>query len=598
MVDRNLRPRTLLRRGVPTPTAIAIAIAIAVTGLLQVASVASSQELEGHHGIFSETIDVTLVNLEVMAFDASGKAVTDLTRDELLVFEDGEPVEINYFTAAQPATAETFEVDAFLEPSEPPADADPVGPAERKHAIILIDNDHLSAAGRNTLLRRMRDELRRFMDDDTWVMVVEKSGSVSIECHFTNDRSLVDSVLTRLEEGAPSGGMTIAEERRLRLAIETASLDPEFAAAEASLLLSNIHLFARSLAQRVHHTWEVLNYLVDSLSGVPGRKALFYVAVSPPVSPGKLLFRQWWGKYGRLFGERVEMISPEDTAQEYDTSEGMLGVIANAAASRVAFYPVDTGQDVGSRAVSAAYTSVDATERILSSGGADEVAMGLLAQATGGRSARDTVFLDELLTQAKVDLETFYTLGFVSRFRGDGKVHKVKVKTTRPGVKLRYFNRYRSKTDDQQLTDRTLAALLLDEASNPLEVRIDLGDPVPVESGKKRDRKKAPKSYVVPVVVRLPTANLSLMPEEAAHVGSLSLLLVLRDSAGVPAPPIKIEIPVKIPHQKLASAMNQLVGYKTKIEMRSGEQKIAIAVRDDVSRIVSTLNLNVDLGDT
>ena len=140
---------------------------------------------------------------------------------------------------------------------------------------------------------------------------------------------------------------------------------------------------------------------------------------------------------------------------------------------------------------------------------------------------------------------------------------------------------------DQLMADETLAALFLDSASNPLDVRIELG---------KAEREKK-GAFVLPVVVRLPLSKLALIPQELTHEGGLSLIVVVQDEKGRISPPIKIAVPVKISHEKLPSALNQLVGYRTKLRVRPGEQKIAVGVRDDVSQLASTVNLRVSIGD-
>jgi VWFA-related protein len=49
----------------------------------------------------SERIDVTLVTLDVMVSDAGGRPVTDLTRQDFQIFEDGLPQEIRTFTPVE-----------------------------------------------------------------------------------------------------------------------------------------------------------------------------------------------------------------------------------------------------------------------------------------------------------------------------------------------------------------------------------------------------------------------------------------------------------------------------------------------------------------
>ncbi len=578
------------------------AAGVLVLGALLQTGPLVSQQTDRQHGIFSETIDVTLVNLEIVATDPRGNPVNDLTQDEFRVFEDGEPVELSYFTGIETEDSELLGGELELETGSGRAPTPAEGPAERKHAIILVDNAHLSPANRNVLLARMRDELSRLMDGNTWAMVVSKDRDIRIAQRSTNDHELVDAALERIQTTGAKGGMLTASSEKLLQGLISRGDAPGVPGAQddATDLLTSIDLHARSVAQAVLGTCEVLGYFVKSLSGVPGRKALFYISDGMPIAPGLALFQQWWNKWGFAFGPGLGVLSPQNRAEEYGTQEKILELIAEAAASRVSFYPIDSSRGGPSRAVSAANTDLALAGQILSSSDTHQTALGLLAQSTGGRAILDSSGLGDLIGRAQQDFGTTYELGFVSRFRGDGEIHKIKVETTRKGVKLRYLDRYRSKNRDQLASDRTLAALYLDDAANPLDVRVEIGQPIEAEAEKrkKRKRKKRAKSYVVPLIVRLPLANLSLLPEGTTQTGAVTLFLVVQDSDGRTGPPIKVVVPIKIQNDKLVPSMNQLVGYKTKIQMRSGEQRIALGVRDEVSQVVSTLNLQINVGET
>ena len=52
-------------------------------------------------GAYVETVDVTVVNLDVYVTDKKGEPVTGLTRDDFEVFENGRPVAISNFFAVE-----------------------------------------------------------------------------------------------------------------------------------------------------------------------------------------------------------------------------------------------------------------------------------------------------------------------------------------------------------------------------------------------------------------------------------------------------------------------------------------------------------------
>src|SRR5262245_28311754 len=53
---------------------------------------------------FTLKVDVSLVNVDVAVHDGQGTPVTNLTRDDVLIYEDGQPQELRNFSA----TAEPY----------------------------------------------------------------------------------------------------------------------------------------------------------------------------------------------------------------------------------------------------------------------------------------------------------------------------------------------------------------------------------------------------------------------------------------------------------------------------------------------------------
>ncbi len=51
--------------------------------------------------LFFDTVDVYVVNVEVIVTDKDGKPATGLTRDDFEIYEDGEPVEVANFFAVE-----------------------------------------------------------------------------------------------------------------------------------------------------------------------------------------------------------------------------------------------------------------------------------------------------------------------------------------------------------------------------------------------------------------------------------------------------------------------------------------------------------------
>jgi hypothetical protein len=137
------------------------------------------------------------------------------------------------------------------------------------------------------------------------------------------------------------------------------------------------------------------------------------------------------------------------------------------------------------------------------------------------------------------------------------------------------------------MNDLALATLLLDVAPNPLEVHVELG----------KEEKDKDGHYVLPLLVKVPVSKLMLLPQERQHVGRYSVYLCARDTKGRVSAVSKAEVPLVIPNDELLNALSRTAGYATRLKVRSGEQKLAVAVRDDIATVDSSLNLVLDVGE-
>ena len=85
-------------------------VTVAIVTALALVAVIAAQEGDGAadpasdpaaDGIFVESIDVNVVNVEVYVTDKKGDRVTGLGRDDFELFEDDKPVKISNFYAVE-----------------------------------------------------------------------------------------------------------------------------------------------------------------------------------------------------------------------------------------------------------------------------------------------------------------------------------------------------------------------------------------------------------------------------------------------------------------------------------------------------------------
>ena len=173
---------------------------------------------------------------------------------------------------------------------------------------------------------------------------------------------------------------------------------------------------------------------------------------------------------------------------------------------------------------------------------------------------------------------SYYSLGFTP---GEIDRGRVLVRLRQSGLRVRYLKQFAVRPGASQLVEATLATLLTEAEDNRLEVAVELGEAELQKDG----------TYLVPILIKVPMARLSLLPQRAHHVGRLSFVVMAKAADGGLSRPATGEVPIEIANAELLSAMGRMAGYRLQLRMSSGEQIVAIGVRDEVARRDATLRL-------
>jgi hypothetical protein len=220
-------------------------------------------------------------------------------------------------------------------------------------------------------------------------------------------------------------------------------------------------------------------------------------------------------------------------------------------------------------------SEVDAVHRSDMSGG-----LSVLAAETGGRSVSGSADYDMVADWLATDAEYLYSLGFAAPEGEAGSSLRVEVRLpARDGLELRYRHRLVTASREQRAVDRTLATLIYGDRSNPLEIVAELGAAEPHRKG----------MVVLPVLIKIPFARMTLLPTGANHSGELSIHVASEDHEGRLSDVTTLAAPVRVPADQLEAALAGVAGYRMSLVVRPGPQRIAIGVRDVLGDVVSTL---------
>ncbi|HEX2252321.1 MAG TPA: VWA domain-containing protein [Thermoanaerobaculia bacterium] len=540
--------------------------------------------------LFVDVIDVDVVNLEVVVTDAQGRAITGLTRDDFVVLEDGEAVELSNFYAVETGQRVLTPEEATVEGVtrvDLPSD-------QRLNLAVLVDNAHIRPQNRRRVLDALQDHLETVLRPGDRMLVATLEPGLRILQPLTGDVYSALHTLSKVERSTRGQMGLDVRERQIYEAITTRDNFDRFATQggeqqdDLSDVADRVLAMIRSYAQEAdflsRQTYRGLTALSDSLAGLPGRRAVLYVSEGFAPRPAQSMLEQWFAQFEEV-ASQVGVSSPEIESRRHDSTDELQRVSRRASGNRVTFYTLDaagarTGlanQALGSRAAQPGFaTDLSPQDPLL-----------FLASATGGSSLLGAGDPSSLLERMADDHTDYYSLGYSSPASRDGRYHRIEVRVKdRRDLVVRHPEGYRGKDSQQRMTERVMSALLLDSADNPLEVGVHLGD-------EETDKEAG---VVLPVLVTVPLSKLVLVPQAAEHQGRITIYVAVQDDEGRVSEPQRIEVPVTIPNDQLVEALGRNLGYGVNLRVRRGESKLAVGVRDELSAVESTINLRFSVG--
>lgn len=561
--------------------AVLAASALAVAGFFPAAAQTPAEPEPAERSMFVERVDVDVVNVTAVVTDDRGNPVLGLTREDFELLEDGVPVEITNFyaeTAAELLEAQLARGEAAARGEAPPKGSEFI--QERQlNLVVYVDNFNMRPENRRRVLPEVLEFVQTRVARGDTVMVASYGTSLSIDQPFTRELYPLEEAIRASERRTAARTQDDLHRREVLQHIRRAT--EEGRQREAYQYLRS---YVQSTTVHLRRSMEALGSVVRSLAGLPGRKAILYLSDGLPKRPGEDLYQVFADAFAvsgmqmPRAGPLDEPIDPSVEMLQEDQSHLFSSVIQEANAGQVTFYTIDARGGAGA-------SSLPADQPDLTIGNAGTVALDQLrtqtfqeplldlAVATGGTAVLNAFRIRESLEDVHSDLESYYSLAFRSRHGGDGKYHRIEVRTKRPGLRVRHRAGYFDKPEVVRVADRTFSSLLLGLGKNPLGVELEFG---PAE-------RKGLRRYHLPVLVRVPLAQVTLLPNGAAHEGRLRFYVAVRDEEGGLSEVMDFEYPVVVPAAELERARGRELGFLRTLEVRPGVADVAVGVWDELS---------------
>ena len=505
---------------------------------------------------FTTTTNVVVVDVTVSARD--GSPITNLTKDDFVLFEDGKPQTLlscdlqHLENTALPAPEfkERAPQPAVVpKPSRKPPDEEEKALRDRRLIVMFFDFSSMQPPEQIRAVNAAEKFLTTQMTRSDLVSVMVFGSALRTVQDFTDDRDLLISTIRKFHIGESSEQAAMAD-----TGADAEDQSGAFVADETEFNIFNTDLKLAALEDAARR-----------LGQYPEKKALVYLSSG------------------------VEKTGVDNQSQ--------LRATVNAAVrANVAFYPIDA------RGLTAAAPGGDASQagavgsNLYSGAGQralrdsfhnQQETLVTLAADTGGKAMLDSNDLTVGMTQVQKDIESYYILTYSSTNTAeDGRYRRIQVKlapkTALLKAKLIYRQGYFAPTTFAKMRESDKEAQLQRalESENPIT---DL--PMAVEVDYFRmDKTK----YFVPVSVEIPGSALAFRNKGSRQATELDFTAVVRDARGKVASSVRDTIPLKLDQTTAGEVIRKHIQYDTGLTLPPGKYTLRFVARENGEGKVGT----------
>jgi len=500
---------------------------------------------------FSTTANVVVVDVTVTGRD--GKAISNLTKDDFLVYEDGKVQALQSCEIQKLETKPLAPVEQVktleTRPAAPTAATKPVPTPptkeelrDRRLIVMLFDFSTMQPQEQIRSVDAAIRFLSTQMTTSDLVSLMTFGSELKTVLTFTADRDLLISTLRAFHVGESSELSTMAD-----TGADSQDIGGSFVADETEF---NIFNSDRKLAALEDAARQLVRY--------PEKKALVYISSG------------------------IQKTGVDNQSQ--------LQATVNAAVrANVAFYPIDTrglmatppGGDASQSApVGNNLYSGSAQTSLMDNFHNTQETLDTLAADTGGKALLDSNDLTLGMTQIQKDISSYYMLTYASTNTAeDGKYRRIQVKLAprlaELKAKLDFRQGYYGPTLFAKMSGTNKEAQLQEalDSANPVT---DL--PIAAEVDYFR---LAKSKYFVPITVRIPGSALTFHNKGAKAATELDFIGEIRDARGRQVSAVRDTIPLKVTATTAGVVQQKQVQYDTGFTLGPGKYSLKFVAREN-----------------
>lgn len=524
-----------------------------------------------------ETIEVSIVNVDVFVTDKQGNRVRGLTKDDFEIMEAGVRRSISNF-AEYSSLADTTSVTVDRPEQSVVA---PAAPREPRTIVVFIEQMHIPKFQGVAFITSIRELLHKLVEpgDAVSLVIWERLGNV--ELAFTDDLATIDEKLEKAQEKVTSVMFDPARLMREELSL-AAGFNPlaQFnrpsggggtpsrgGIPEAEINASIYAIAAMGEMKRRVHS---INAAINGIAGREGKKILLLAT--------RRLGDVAGGEFFYMAG--ATRLTPQ-TRQEYETTHLMKTITDNANAADITIY---TLYAPGTGSLS---STTDASSNLRQNPLAENqillnetLSLGNIAEKTGGLLAASTDEIVKLLPRVAEDVNDYYSLAYrVTATRAD-RARNIEVRTKNRDLVVRSRRQFVEKSDETRMKDRVLAALFGSAGDGPFAVKAQLGE-----------MRRQGHHQVVPLRLRIPINAFTTLPANGKQGGAFSVYIASAIDIGRVS-----DVTHKTQTFELADTPEARFGnftYSVDVVIDGRTDRISVGVLDEVSKEYALLRVTV-----
>lgn len=512
-----------------------------------------------------ESIDVKVINVDVVVTDKKGNAVTGLTKDDFELFENGQPKLITNFYEVQGKKATN--VSILAPNAEKPVTEVPqeeMNENLRRRIIFYVDNLSLQPFNRNRVFKEMKEFAKNVMRPGDEAMVATFNRSMKIRANFTRDPVQIQQTLDVLA-GESALGVTNRGERR---DVESRINDAQ----DYDMAIAYARQYAQSVEHDLRQSAESLKGLMTTLAGVEGKKILVLTTEGFQIQPGREMFylvdeiarEKGWPAGGTML-----------EGMGFNSSQVIESIGKTANANAITLYTLHAGglsaANEGAMADRDRPIPFVVTQAAVSN---STESLQVLAEMTGGLSATNTNNFAGAFKNIVRDLDAYYSLGYRAGTERVDRQRSLNVRVKNRAYVVRARHSFVEKSTFAEMSDRVIANLLYKTKTNDLNIRVKINSPV-----------RQDDLFRVPVEVQIPMESLTLLPQGEAYMGGFTIYVAVANKEGDMSDVAQKQQQLRVPAANMATIKGKYYTYVLDLLMEKGVNRVSIGVVDDISNV-------------